>query len=1157
MGRTRWLQVPLVALGAHVLIIVLSSDMREQRVSWAIATLLFIPSVLIRLRRNPDIEREPWLLLAIGSGVGLIASIGYEFPSINDLVSYSSYITLMFAMRSFQHHRNTERDPDGALDALIVAAATAVLVFAAILSSYLRDSSIPPLERAGNLGYSIMTIALVGLTARLAVGAGTRNTSWYLLAFTVTAVVANDLLMLLDTAGADWGFTLSTYIAPLAPIFCTAAVLHPSAAALTQNPGVAPPKLTRGRITMLGFALMIIPGVLLVSRLRGQSPDYAVLTAGSVALALLSLARLTRLFRAQEAATETEAVLREAGARLLASPSASAILDAATSTALHVLGRNGNGNDHTSVMIVTTRSSENNPAAENIHRFPGAVLEPDELAELLDGQQQLTLARNDVLHLWPHIRGAYVVVTALDDPRTPIGAILVETDVVPSKRARQSLMGLASQVALALRNAELTTKLAGERVERRFRSLIETSSDIVAIVDEQGTVRFISPAITHLLGIAEADVMGRPFSALAHPEDARLIDRILNWTRGRETFAPIEVRLLVAGQRDECQWFEVTTRDLRLDPGVSGFVLNARKITDRKVAEDRLARSEARFRALVQHSSDVVLVTDANAIIQYVSPSITVALGYRPDELVGNSVIELLPRESIEQIRPVLEVMTTPFSKMEFETKIYGADRQLHSLMVTASDLRDEPAVNGIVFNARDVTVHRSLEEDLARRSIEDEVTGLPNRARLVELIDDALVEHGPEHIAVLVIDLDDFETINEGVGTAGGDHALRTFGARLRESVREHDVVARIGGDEFAVMIHVESPDELAAAAARINEVIARPLQLGDRTVVTTGSVGAAVETAPTTGEQLLRDAHTAMNVAKRQGKARHVLFEESMRADASERFQLLADLRRGITSGELVDLYQPKMALKTERIAGAEALVRWAHPERGLLGPASFVPLAEENGLIVEIGQWVFDRAVRRLLRWNEQLGPGREISISINLSARQLEQPEAITGLIESATRAGVNPNLVVLELTESMFVGDVGPQRSELDRLWRYGFRISVDDFGTGYSSLRYLEQLPIHEIKIDRSFVEGIDRSPTKQSVTARIVELAADLGLTTVAEGIEGAAELEVVRRLGCDYGQGYYFSQPVNAMTFESLLGLRSSRTNGNRRTLPSRPLP
>lgn len=762
-----------------------------------------------------------------------------------------------------------------------------------------------------------------------------------------------------------------------------------------------------------------------------------------------------------------------------------------------------------------------------------------------------------MLHLWPHIRGACVVVTALDDPRAPIGAILVESDEVPSKRARQSLMGLASQVALALRNAELTTKLAGERVERRFRSLIETSSDIVAIVDEQGTVRFISPAITHLLGIEEAEAMGRPFSALAHPDDARLIDRILNWTRGTETFAPIEVRLLAAGQRDECQWFEVTTRDLRLDPGVSGFVLNARKITDRKIAEDRLARSEARFRALVQHSSDVVLVTDANAIIQYVSPSITVALGYRPDELVGNSVIELLPRESIEQIRPVLEVMTTPFSKMEFETKVYGADRQIHSLMVTASDLRDEPAVNGIVFNARDVTVHRSLEEDLARRSIEDEITGLPNRARLVEIIDEALAEHGPEHVAVLVLDLDDFETINEGVGTAGGDQALRTFGNRLRESMREHDVVARIGGDEFAALIHVQSPEDIHAAANRINDVIARPLQLDDRTVVTTASVGATVGTGPTTGEDMLRDAHTAMSVAKRQGKARFAIFEESMRADASERFQLLADLRRGIGAGELVDLYQPKMALKIERIAGAEALVRWAHPERGLLGPASFVPLAEENGLIVELGQWVFERAVRRLLRWNDQLGPEREISVSINLSARQLEQADAITGLIDAAERAGVNPDLVVLELTESMFVGDVGPQRTQLDRLWRYGFRISVDDFGTGYSSLRYLEQLPIHEIKIDRSFVEGIDRSPTKQSVTARIVELAADLGLTTVAEGIEGAAELEIVRRLGCDFGQGYYFSQPVNAMTFESLLGLRASRTNGNRRTLPSRQRP
>src|SRR5690606_11752290 len=235
------------------------------------------------------------------------------------------------------------------------------------------------------------------------------------------------------------------------------------------------------------------------------------------------------------------------------------------------------------------------------------------------------------------------------------------------------------------------------------------------------------------------EAMGRPFSALAHPDDARLIDRILNWTRGTETFAPIEVRLLAAGQRDECQWFEVTTRDLRLDPGISGFVLNARKITDRKVAEDRLGRSEARFRALVQHSSDVVLVTDTSAIIQYVSPSITVALRYRPDELVGNSVVELLSRESLDELRSAVDVMLSPFSKLEFETKVLGANGEVRSLAVTASDLRAEPAVNGIVFNARDVTLHRSLEEDLARRSTEDPITGLPNRSRLVELIDQTL----------------------------------------------------------------------------------------------------------------------------------------------------------------------------------------------------------------------------------------------------------------------------------------------------------------------------------------------------------------------------------------------------------------------------------
>ena len=1114
MGRSAWLKVAILAVVAHAAVVLASPELRDQKVTWAPATLLFIGAVIYRLKRDRAVAREPWVLLAVGAFIGLIASVNYTLGSINDLVSYASYIMLMLGTRSLQRRRNVERDWDGALDALLVASAAAVLIFAGILSGYLRDSSIPEIERWVNLGYSLMTIALIGLVARLAVGAGIRNASWYLMATAAAAIVANDLLVLIATAGAEWGLTVSSILWPVAPVLATAAILHPSAAELTSDPGKAQPRLTRVRVIMLAFALLIVPGVLFTSLLHGRDPDYAVLTGGTVALSVLSLMRLTRLFRAQEAATEREGVLREAGARLLGSPSASAILDAAASSARQIVNR-----DDANVMMVTARPSGENPAAEVVYNLPGAVLDPDELTDLLGGEAQLLLQRRQVLHIWPHIQRPHVAVIALDDPAHPVGAIVVEADTIPPARARESLVGLARQIALALRNAELTTRLAGERVERRFRSLIETSSDIVAILDENGLVRFISPAITNLLGIAETEAMGQPFSSLAHADDVRLIERILNWTRGTETFAPIEVRLRTGADPTMCEWFEITTRDLRLDPGISGFVVNARKITDRKVAEDRLGRSEARFRALVQHSSDVVLVTDTSAIIQYVSPSITVALGYRPDELVGNSVVELLPRESLEQLRAAFDVMNDSFSKLEFETKVLGANGDVRSMVVTASDLRSEPAVNGIVFNARDVTAHRSLEQDLARRSNEDEVTGLPNRSRLVELIDEMLAEGEPESVVVLAIDLDDFETINDGVGPAGGDEALRIFGTRLRDELRDTDVVARVAGDEFAILVRFEglTNELINSAAARLNAIVSEPLHLDDRSIVTTASIGAAVGYRGVSAEEILRNADTAMHVAKRQGKARAAIFEPWMRTDASERFQLIADLRRGIQKGELLDLYQPKMALKTERIAGAEALVRWAHPTRGLLGPGSFVPLAEENGLIVELGQWVFERAVRRLRRWNEQLGAERSISVSVNLSARQLEEPEAIGDLIDAANRAGVDPSLVVLELTESFFVDDVGPQRAELDRLWRHGFRISVDDFGTGYSSLRYLEQLPIHEIKIDRSFVEGIDRSPTKQSVTARIVELAVDLGLTTVAEGIEGAAELDIIRRLGCE----------------------------------------
>jgi diguanylate cyclase (GGDEF)-like protein len=424
----------------------------------------------------------------------------------------------------------------------------------------------------------------------------------------------------------------------------------------------------------------------------------------------------------------------------------------------------------------------------------------------------------------------------------------------------------------------------------------------------------------------------------------------------------------------------------------------------------------------------------------------------------------------------------------------------------------------------------RELQEQLEHQAFHDPLTNLANRSLFTNQVKDALAQ-GSSQLGILFIDVDDFKTVNDGLGHAAGDKLLVSVANRLQKCVRPSDVVARLGGDEFAVML--EDSEDAQDAALMVSERIMwafdRPLSIGDGTVSVHVSVGiSTTEKSGRRADEVIRDADVAMYQAKAAGKHRYQLFDPPMRSAVLRRHGLKEELRKAIERKQLVVEYQPIFALDTGEAVAAEALVRWQHPERGRLRPAEFVPLAEETNLIIDVGQVVLDEACRQARKWKEATTE-RPVAIHVNLSAVELREESLIDRVVTSVERAGVEPGQLVLELTESVVVEDAERSTAKLEALRKVGVRLALDDFGTGYSSLSYLRLLPLDLLKIATPFVQGITREQRESSFVRMMIELARTLGLQVVAEGIESAEELEALRELQCDFGQGFYLGPPID----------------------------
>ena len=718
----------------------------------------------------------------------------------------------------------------------------------------------------------------------------------------------------------------------------------------------------------------------------------------------------------------------------------------------------------------------------------------------------------------------------MSSPEGPMGLVVFErTRPKPAAKSIADtlrLLHIAADVigsALARQQALASSR----RQEARYRALVEHSNDLIVVIDETG--RLLMPAMgeptfgfsTH--GRRDLNVLD-----FVHPQDVERARCELDAAQHQPGYR-VTMELRVRSATDEWVPVELVAVNRLDDALVGGIVLNVRDLRDRKRVERELRESEHRYRALVQNIPGAVFRCQAFPPYhdEFVSDAIIELTGYPAADFIDQRVVfdELILPGHRERTDRELQHAIERRAPVDIEYPILhrdGAVRWISERGQITYD-GDRPLwLEGALF---DITARKQLEQRLAFEASHDPLTGLPNRTQLLTSLGRALkrAARTPLTVAALFIDLDRFKLVNDALGHAAGDDLLVAFARRLSGVLRASDLASRTGGDEFVVMCtDIGSPVEAEHVAHRIARTLSAPFSIQGREVFVTASIGIAVADPTSDAAGLVRDADAAAYRAKERGRNRYEVFDEALRAETAAALEIESALHRAIEENQLALHYQPVVDLDTRALTGYEVLLRWHHPDHGILGPDRFLAAAEASGLIVAIGSRVVELACSTLGR----LPADPPLTIAVNLSPRELAQPDLITRLDSAIARHGIDPSRLCLEITESALLDDGDAAMETLLALERAGVRLAIDDFGTGYSSLSYLRRLPVDIVKIDRSFVAEIGAAAANDTVIRTIISLARELELDVIAEGIEHEEQVDVLRRLGCRLGQGHLFGR-------------------------------
>ncbi|MBI3529450.1 MAG: EAL domain-containing protein [Betaproteobacteria bacterium] len=554
---------------------------------------------------------------------------------------------------------------------------------------------------------------------------------------------------------------------------------------------------------------------------------------------------------------------------------------------------------------------------------------------------------------------------------------------------------------------------------------------------------------------------------------------------------------------------------------------------------DVLLESEARFRALVQNSFDIITIHDSNGMTVYESPAASRILGYPSGALIGKTPFETIHPKDVARARDAFDALLKGETAMApVILRFRRADGSWIHLEVLGNNLLDHPGIRGIVLTSRDISERKRAEERVQYLANYDVLTGLPNRFLMQDHLTQVIAQahRNRLRVALMHIDLDRFKVVNETLGHYVGDALLKQAAERVRKATREADTVARVGGDEFTIVFpNVTSLQTLSAAAEAMLDDLARPFPSDGQELFVSASVGISLYPDDAGSvDELIKHADAAMSSAKHLGRNNFQFYTAGMNQEVQDRMLIEAGLRTAIQREELSLVFQPKIDLATRRIFGAEALLRWKHPKLGMIPPSRFVPVAEEAGLVGQIGEWVLHTACRQIREWQDA---GYSLQVAVNVSARQFQEYDVAELVMDIMRDTGALAKNLEIELTESAVMNDAESSIVTLERLAALGVQIAIDDFGTGYSSLSYLKRLPLDLLKIDQSFVRDISSDPNDAAIVRAIITLARSLGIKVIAEGVENEAQLAFLNAYGCQYAQGYLFGRPLTSPQLVKLI--------------------